>query len=132
MDDMNIPADLKYTESHEWVRREADGTVSVGITDYAQQQLGDVVFVESSPAGRKVRQGEQCGVVESVKTAADVYAPVSGEIIAANTELANAPEKLNQEPYAAWMFRLRPESPGELDALLDANAYQQFAAGREQ
>jgi glycine cleavage system H protein len=129
---MNIPADLKYTKSHEWVRREADGTVTVGITDHAQQQLGDVVFVETPAIGRKVRQGEQCAVVESVKTAADVPAPVAGEVVAVNSELTNAPEKLNQEPYAAWMFRLRPESPAETGSLLDAEAYQQLAASEQQ
>ncbi|MCW5603599.1 MAG: glycine cleavage system protein GcvH [Burkholderiales bacterium] len=124
---MTTPDDLKYTKSHEWVRQEADGTLTVGITFHAQDLLGDVVFVENPAAGRKVKQGEECGVIESVKAAADIYAPVSGEIVAANSELADAPEKVNQEPYAAWMFRIRPDDPSELDGLLDAAAYQAVA-----
>ncbi len=129
---MNIPADLKYTKSHEWVRQEADGTVTVGITDHAQHELGDLVFVESPAVGRKLRQGEQCAVVESVKTAADVFAPLSGEVTAVNGELGDAPEKVNQDAYAAWMFRLRPDSLAEATALLDAEAYRQIAAARQQ
>lgn len=125
---MNTPKDLKYTESHEWVRQEADGTLTVGITDHAQEQLGDVVFVESPKPGRKVKQGEECGVIESVKAAADIYAPLSGEIVAANEELADAPEKINGDPYAAWMFRLKPSDAGELAGLLDAAAYEKVAA----
>jgi glycine cleavage system H protein len=121
---MTTPDHLKYTHSHEWVRREADGTVSVGITYHAQEMLGDVVFVENPAVGRKVTRGEACGVVESVKAAADIYAPVSGEIIAANAELGEAPEKLNQDSYAAWMFRIRPSDPAELAGLLDAATYR--------
>lgn len=129
---MSAPENLKYTKSHEWVRQEPDGTVSVGITFHAQEQLGDVVFVEAPAPGRKLKQGEECGVIESVKAAADIYAPLSGEVVAANGELADAPEKINQDAYAAWMFRLRPDNPGELAALLDAAAYQGVAdAGRE-
>lgn len=124
---MSTPDDLKYTKSHEWVRREADGTVTVGITHHAQEQLGDVVFIENPAPGRKLKQGEECGVIESVKAAADIYAPVSGEIIAANAELADAPEKVNADPYAAWMFRMKPNKPDEIDALLDAAAYQKIA-----
>jgi glycine cleavage system H protein len=124
---MTTPDNLKYTKSHEWVRQEADGTVTVGITFHAQDLLGDVVFVDSPAPGRKVKQGEECGVIESVKAAADIYAPLSGEIVAANGELADAPEKINQDPYAAWMFRIKPDNPAELAGLLDAAAYQGVA-----
>ena len=121
---MNTPENLKYTESHEWVRQEGDGTVTVGITFHAQDQLGDVVFVENPKPGRKVKKGEECGVIESVKAAADIYSPLSGEIVAANDELADAPEKINQDPYAAWMFRVKPDDTAELSALLDAAGYE--------
>jgi glycine cleavage system H protein len=124
---MTTPDDLKYTSSHEWVRLEADGTATVGITFHAQEMLGDVVFVENPAVGRKVAKGEECGVIESVKAAADIYAPVSGEIVAANGELADAPERINQDPYAAWMFRVKPSTPGEVGELLDAAAYQKLA-----
>lgn len=124
---MSTPEHLKYTASHEWVRRESDGTVTIGITDHAQEMLGDVVFVDNPAPGRKLRQGEECGVIESVKAAADIYAPVSGEIVAANAELGDAPEKVNQDPYSAWMFRIKPDNPAEIDALLDAAAYQKIA-----
>ena len=125
---MSTPSDLKYTPTHEWIRQESDGTVTIGITDHAQQQLGDVVFVEPPAPGRKVKKGEECAVVESVKAAADIYAPVSGEVVAANAELADAPEKVNQDPYGAWMFRIRPSDKGELDGLLDAAGYEKVAA----
>lgn len=125
---MNTPDNLKYTEAHEWVRQEADGTVTVGITDHAQDQLGDVVFVQHPETGRSVTKGEECGVIESVKAAADVYAPLSGEIVAANAELADTPEKINQDPYAAWLFRIKPSDAGELASLLDAAAYAKIAA----
>jgi glycine cleavage system H protein len=124
---MTTPDHLKYTKSHEWIRQEPDGTASVGITYHAQEQLGDVVFVESPAPGRRVKQGEECGVIESVKAAADIYAPLSGEIVAANSELSDAPEKINQDPYAAWMFRLKPDDPAEFSALLDAAAYRAIA-----
>ena len=124
---MTAPDDLKYTESHEWVRREPDGTLTVGVTFHAQKMLGDVVFVETPAVGRKVNQGEECGVIESVKAAAEIYAPVGGEIVAANSELDDAPESINQDPYAAWMFRIRPDDAAELAALLDAAAYQRLA-----
>lgn len=129
---MTTPDNLKYTKSHEWVKQEADGTVTVGITFHAQSQLGDVVFVETPAAGRKVKQGEECGVLESVKAAADIYAPLSGEIVAANAELADAPEKINQDPYSAWMFRIKPGNPAELAGLLDAAAYQKIADAEKQ
>ena len=121
------PENLKYTDSHEWIREEADGLVTVGITFHAQDMLGDVVFVENPKPGRKVAKGEECGVIESVKAAADIYAPLSGEIVAANEELADTPEKVNQEPYDAWLFRLKPSQPAELAALLDAAAYRKLA-----
>jgi glycine cleavage system H protein len=124
---MTTPNNLKYTKSHEWVRQETDGTVTVGITFHAQDLLGDVVFVDNPAPGRRVKQGEECGVIESVKAAADIYAPLSGEIVAANSDLADAPEKINQDPYAAWMFRIKPDNPAELAGLLDAAAYQEVA-----
>ena len=124
---MKTPDELKYTEAHEWVRQEADGTVTVGITDHAQDQLGDVVFVQNPEKGRRVTKGEECGVIESVKAAADIYAPISGEIVAANDELADAPEKINEDAYAAWMFRIKPADPAEVAALLDAAAYRTIA-----
>jgi glycine cleavage system H protein len=129
---MATPENLKYTDSHEWVREEADGTVTIGITDHAQEQLGDVVFVDNPVAGREVKQGEECGVIESVKAAADIYAPLSGEIIAANADLADAPEKINQDPYGTWMFKLKPSNPDELKGLLDAAGYQKIADADEQ
>lgn len=125
---MTTPDNLKYTKSHEWVRQEADGTVTIGITFHAQEMLGDVVFIENPAVGRKLKQGEECGVIESVKAAADIYAPLSGEVLAANGELADAPEKVNQDPYAAWLFRVRPDDPAELAGLLDAAAYRKIAA----
>ena len=125
---MKIPQELRYTESHEWARQEADGSVSVGITDHAQEQLGDIVFVEAPQPGRKVAARESVGVVESVKAASDIYAPIAGEIVAANAELSAAPEKVNQDAYAAWMYRIRPDNPAELAKLLDAAAYEKVAA----
>jgi glycine cleavage system H protein len=128
---MTTPDNLKYTSSHEWVRQETDGTVTVGITFHAQEMLGDVVFVENPVVGRKVTQGEECGVIESVKAAADIYAPISGEVIAVNAELAEAPEKVNQDSYSAWMFRIKPDDAGQLSALLDAAAYRKVAAAEK-
>ena len=121
---MNIPANLRYTSSHEWLRRETDGTVTVGITDHAQAQLGDLVFIELPKVGRKVGAGEACAVVESVKAASDVYAPLAGEIVAANADAVATPEAVNQDAYAAWLFRIRPTEPSALDAMLDARGYQ--------
>jgi glycine cleavage system H protein len=123
---MQLPADLKYTDTHEWLRQEADGTVTVGITWHAQDRLGDLVYVENPPRGKAFRKGEECGVVESVKAASDIYAPISGEVVAVNEELASNPEKINQEPYRAWIFKLRPSEPGELQTLLDAVAYEKL------
>ncbi len=124
---MTTPAELKYTKSHEWIKQEADGTVTVGITHHAQELLGDLVFVELPAIGRKLKQGEECAVVESVKAAADVFAPVTGEVIGANADLADAPEKINQDAYGAWMFKLKPAEPNEFRGLLDAAAYQAIA-----
>lgn len=120
----NIPADLKYVVSHEWIRREADGTVTIGITDHAQAALGDLVFVEVPAAGRTLAANESCAVVESVKAASDVYAPVAGEVIAINERLADAPEILNTDPYGdGWMWKMKPADGTNLDALLDAAGY---------
>ena len=121
---MSNPATLKYTASHEWVKTETDGTVSVGITQHAQELLGDMVFVESPAVGRKLKAGEECAVVESVKAAADVYAPIAGEVVAANSDLDSAPEKINNDPYAAWMFKLKPDNAADVNRLMDATAYQ--------
>lgn len=121
---MTIPADLKYTKTHEWAKAEADGTVAVGITHHAQELLGDMVFVENPAIGRKLAASEECAVVESVKAASDVYAPIAGEVVAVNTAVADSPEQINQDPYGAWMFKIKPAAAGELDALLDAAAYQ--------
>jgi len=121
---MTIPTNLKYAKSHEWARLEADGSVTVGITDHAQDLLGDMVFVENPATGRKLTAGEECAVVESVKAASDVYAPIAGEVIAANAEVEGSPEKINQDAYSAWMFKLKPDNPADLDGLLDAAAYQ--------
>jgi glycine cleavage system H protein len=121
---MNIPAQLRYTSSHEWLRRESDGTITVGITDHAQGQLGDLVFVELPAVGRKVGAGEACAVVESVKAASDVYAPIAGEIVAVNDGVASTPEAVNQDAYAAWLLRHKPADPAAMDALLDARGYQ--------
>ncbi|NQD54342.1 glycine cleavage system protein GcvH [Pseudomonas sp. CM25] len=120
----NIPADLRFAESHEWARLEADGTVTVGISDHAQQALGDVVFVELAEVGKVFDAGDAAGVVESVKAASDIYAPIGGEVIAVNEELADSPEQLNEEPYGAWIFKLKPSDKAELDKLLDAAGYQ--------
>ena len=123
---MSIPADLKYTPSHEWVRVEADGTLTVGITHHAQDLLGDMVFIETPAAGRTLTKGEECAVVESVKAASDVYAPVAGEVIAANADVEASPESVNKDAYSAWMFKLKPTNPGDVAGLLDATAYQKL------
>lgn len=121
---MNVPADLKYTESHEWVRVEADGTLTIGITDHAQEALGDIVFLELPEAGRAVAPGDAIAVIESVKAASDIYAPVAGEIVASNGDLAGAPEQINSDAYGAWLFKLKPADAKAADTLLDADAYQ--------
>jgi len=120
----NIPAELRFAESHEWARLEADGTVTVGISDHAQEALGDVVFVELAEVGKVFAAGDAAGVVESVKAASDIYAPVSGEVIAVNEALADSPESLNDSPYESWIFKLKPTNAAELDKLLDAAGYK--------
>ncbi len=123
---MSIPADLKYTPSHEWVRVEADGTLTVGITHHAQDLLGDMVFIENPAAGRTLAKGEECAVVESVKAASDVYAPVAGEVVAANGDVEASPESVNKDAYSAWMFKMKPANPADVNELLDAAAYQKL------
>jgi len=120
---MSIPADLKYTESHEWVRAEADGTLTVGITDHAQEALGDIVFFEVQELGKTVAAGDTIAVIESVKAASDIYAPVAGEIIEANTAVADTPDAVNSAPYESWLFKIKPAADASLDGLLDADAY---------
>lgn len=125
----NVPADLKYAKSHEWARREGDFAV-VGITDHAQHELTDVVFVELPAVGRTVQAGEACAVVESVKTASDIYSPVSGEVVAVNAPLSNSPGMVNTEPYAnGWLFKLKLANPAELDALLTPDQYGALIGG---
>ena len=123
---MSIPADLKYTPSHEWVRVEADGTLTVGITHHAQDLLGDMVFIETPAAGRTLAKGEECAVVESVKAASDVYAPIAGEVIAANADVEASPESVNQDAYSAWMFKMKPANAADVAGLLDAAAYRKL------
>ena len=120
---MNVPQDLKYTASHEWVESEPDGTLTVGVTDHAQEALGDLVYVELPEVGRVVAAGEACAVVESVKAASDIYAPAGGEVTAVNADLSATPELVNQDAYAAWLFKLRPADPAAIATLLDAAAY---------
>ena len=121
----NVPDDLRYTASHEWVRSLPDGSVEIGITDHAQNALGDLVFVEVPEAGRSVNAGDACAVVESVKAASDVYSPLAGVVTGGNAELASAPELINQDPYGkGWMVRLKPADPSAIGARLDAAAYQ--------
>ena len=128
----NTPKDLKYTKSHEWLKLESDGSVRVGITHHAQDLMGDMVYVELPQAGAKVTAGKECGVVESVKAASDVYAPISGEIVESNAALADAPETVNKDCYGAgWMFRLKPTNKAELDGLLDAKAYEALLAAEK-
>ena len=119
----SIPEKLRYASSHEWMRAESDGTYSVGISDFAQEQLGDLVFLEVPEVGRKLAAGEACAVVESVKAASDVYAPVAGEVVAANEGLSDALEQVNKNPYNAWLFRIKPVNPADVEKLMDAVAY---------
>ena len=124
----NVPADRMYARSHEWAREQADGTVEVGISDHAQHSLGDLVFVEVPEVGRKLQQGEACAVVESVKAASDVYAPVAGTVVAVNEALAQAPELVNQDPYGGgWIMRLKPSAALSAADLLNAEAYATLA-----
>lgn len=123
------PTNLKYAKSHEWVRSEDDGTVTVGISDHAQAALGDLVFVETPQVGTALAAGDACAVVESVKAASDVYSPLPGEVVAVNERLVDTPELVNSDPYGdGWLFRLQPASPDALEPLLDAEAYRQVVA----
>ena len=120
----NIPADLRYAKSHEWLRPEGDGTVTIGITDYAQNSLGDITYVQGPKVGAALKAGETFGVVESVKAASDLYAPIAGTVVAVNGKLDSAPETVNQAPYAdGWMLKLKPADPAAVGTLLDAAAY---------
>jgi glycine cleavage system H protein len=128
----NVPNDLKYTKSHEWLKQNSDGSVTVGVTHHAQDLMGDMVYVDLPQAGVQVTAGKECGVVESVKAASDVYSPVSGEVVEANTALADAPDTVNKDPYGAgWMFRVKPSNAAELGALLDAKAYEAVLASEK-
>ena len=124
----NIPDDLHYTKTHEWVKQDADGTVTVGVTDHAQNLLGDMVFIELPDVGAAYNTGDDCAVVESVKAASDVYCPVSGEITETNEALVDAPEMVNQDPFGdGWLFKLKPNDAGEVEDLLNAEAYKELA-----
>ncbi|MCL2160338.1 MAG: glycine cleavage system protein GcvH [Betaproteobacteria bacterium] len=124
----NVPSELKYTDTHEWIRFEDDGSVTIGITDHAQKALGDIVFLELPEAGRKLATGESCAVIESVKAASDIYAPLAGEVVAINQGAVDAPESINADAYAAWLFKLRPAADADTATLLDAAAYQSTLA----
>ncbi|HKJ70887.1 MAG TPA: glycine cleavage system protein GcvH [Gammaproteobacteria bacterium] len=129
---MDVRDDRLYTKSHEWVKKESDGTVSIGITDYAQDLLSDVVFVELPETGGTVSTGDEVAVAESVKAASDIYAPISGEIVAANEDLEDSPEKVNEEPFdGGWIFRMKPSDEGELDGLMGHEAYQEMCESEE-
>ena len=123
---MSNPADLKYHESHTWLKAGADGVYTVGITGHAQEQLGDIVYVQQPAVGSTIKQGEACGVIESVKTAADVHAPASGVVVEVNPALEDTPEAVNTDPYAAWLFRIKLGDAAELSALLDVQAYEKI------
>lgn len=122
---MDTPADLRYTESHEWVRRNADGSVTVGITAHAQDQLGELVYVELPAVGRSLTKGEACAVVESTKAASDVYSPIDGAVLEANAVLADAPQTVNGSPFQdGWLIRLQPSDPAQIDTLMSADDYR--------
>lgn len=122
----DLPENLRYAPTHEWVQLEDNNVVRIGITDFAQQQLGDLVYVDLPQVGRKVTAGEQCAVVESVKTASDLFSPVTGEIIAINEAVIDEPELVNESPYETWLFSIKADNVSELEQLLDADAYQQL------
>ncbi|AOJ36548.1 glycine cleavage system protein H [Burkholderia sp. AU33423] len=122
----NVPADLKYTDEHEWIRTEADGTLTIGITDHAQNTLGDIVFLELPKVGTQVKAGDAIGVVESVKAASDIYSPVTGEVVAINTDVADSPEDVNGDAYDAWLFKIKLAAGASTDNLLDAAAYSKL------
>lgn len=128
----NVPEELRYAKTHEWVRQEDDGTLIMGISDHAQELLGDLVYVELPEVGRTVQAQEELAVVESVKAAADVYGPVAGEVVAVNESLVDSPELVNRDPYGeGWLIRIRPESTDDLGNLLDADAYRALATSEE-
>lgn len=120
---MNIPAELKYTSSHEWVRVEADGTIAVGITEFAQDALGDIVFVDLPKVGQALTAGKDCAVIESVKAAGDIYAPVTGEVVAVNDAVVDAPDSINSDAFSAWLFKLKPANMADVDGLMNAEDY---------
>ncbi|MCA7926478.1 glycine cleavage system protein GcvH [Burkholderia cenocepacia] len=122
----NVPADLKYTDEHEWIRIEADGTLTVGITDHAQSTLGDIVFLELPEVGKSVNAGDAVGVVESVKAASDIYSPVSGEIVAINEAATDSPEDVNGDAYGVWLFKIKLAAGASTDKLIDADAYSKL------
>ncbi|KPV39520.1 glycine cleavage system protein H [Thiohalorhabdus denitrificans] len=129
---MDVRDDRRYTKSHEWVKEESDGTVSIGITDYAQDLLSDVVFVELPETGNTVATGDEVAVAESVKAASDIYAPISGEIVAANEDLEDSPEKVNEEPFdGGWIFRMKPSDQSEVEALMGPEAYRELCESEE-
>lgn len=123
---MNIPDTLIYAETHEWIKTEQDGTLTVGITDFGQDQLGPLVYVSMPTVGKQVKKEEECGIVESSKTASDLHAPVDGEIIAVNTEAEMAPETINDAPYEQWIFKIKPDHPVDKSAFLQADAYKKM------
>ncbi len=129
---MEFPEDLKYTEEHEWVRQEDDGLVTIGITDYAQDQLGDIVYLELPKDGEEVRKEETVGIVESVKTVSDLFAPISGMIVESNEPLLDSPEILNDDPYGeGWLLRIRPQDESELKDLMDSDQYAEYIAEQD-
>ena len=131
IDELNLPEDLSYTEEHEWTRSE-QGKVRVGISDYAQDQLGDIVFVELPQAGSRIEKGQEFGTVESVKTVSELYMPVSGKVLSLNAALEDAPELVNEDPYGkGWMIEVKPDNPAELDSLFNKQAYLEFLKGIE-
>ena len=128
----NIPAELRYTKSHEWVRKNEDGTFTVGISDHAQELLGDLVFVDTPDSGSSFEQGDDCAVVESVKAASDVYCPISGEVLDANAQLADTPEVINADPYGdGWIFTIKAEDEGDFDGLMSAEEYTDHVAAED-
>ena len=128
----HYPNELHYAKSHEWVRHEEDGSYTVGISEHAQELLGDMVYVELPDVGDDVTAGDECGVVESVKAASDIYSPISGEVIAINEKLADGPEKVNKDPYGAgWLFRVKASDETEIDDLLDAESYAEHVESEE-
>ncbi|MGW5419295.1 glycine cleavage system protein GcvH [Streptomyces sp. NPDC003943] len=121
-----VPAELKYTDEHEWVRTEADGTLTIGITDHAQKELGDIVFFDLPPVGKQVKVGDPIGAVESVKVASELYGPVAGEVVEINVDAIESPEDVNSDAYDVWLFKIRPADGASTDGLLDAAAYAEL------